>query len=401
MRNLRCYVALPVFLSLILVLSICLYAQTKTLDRKYDPVIVAANALSGFESSDFAGVAIGQIFAMTFDSSAEGWQAIPFQIDERDTSGSYFTADQVSGFDLNDELVFMAADAGDSAIGWLNNADSEQYQRFAIKITDPLSPDKKGWVYLYRSSTLSPSLNTSQGLAQCWVYLFRSSSLKKEFSEDYVTYSPPPGSNADDMVAGETYTVGSATNGFMNFLSFPQSPSINVLERQKIRGTTTLILLLTFDEDDFGFESVQVIDGPVRVIRELVVNLAGVLEVTLPFQYFKSFVSLSGEINIATSLPLNTSITKIQHTLDVTTNAINPTMTFTNPNNSLTVDGQIDSPNTIIEKLPEFNYTHVTGSQGTIVQLFAIPSTIGDSQDLFYRDELNIRGEPGDGHSIG
>ena len=149
MRNLKCYAALPVFLSLILVLNTCLHAQNKTLDRKYDPVIVSADALSGFKSSDFEFAAIDQIYAMIYNGTSQGWQMIPFQIDERDTSGSYFTDDQVAGFDENDELVFMAADAGDSAIGWVNNADSEQYQRFAIKITDPLSREKKaGFIYI-------------------------------------------------------------------------------------------------------------------------------------------------------------------------------------------------------------------------------------------------------------
>ena len=86
MRNLKCYAALPVFLSLILVLNTCLYAQNKTLDRKYDPVIISGDDLSGFESSGFAGVAIDQIYAMTYNGISQTWQMIPFQIDERDTS---------------------------------------------------------------------------------------------------------------------------------------------------------------------------------------------------------------------------------------------------------------------------------------------------------------------------
>lgn len=60
MRNLRCYVALPVFLLFVLMLNNShLKAQIKTLDRKHDPVILSAKTLSGFKSSDFAGAAIG------------------------------------------------------------------------------------------------------------------------------------------------------------------------------------------------------------------------------------------------------------------------------------------------------------------------------------------------------
>jgi len=382
----------PLLICFTIVLSCSnLFSQTNSVNRDHDPIIISGEMLATFD-----GALLSELFLYSFDDQSKTFTQIPFQFDERGVSGtdtSFFITDD-GLLDDNDELVFMACDLGDKdpanppiAPGhWLSDVISMTNPRVEISAIDVLG---------------SPALSKSQGVAQGWAYLFRSSSLKKEFSEDYVTYTPPPGSNADDMVTGQTYTVGSAPNGFLNFLAFPQNPSTNILERQKIRGTTTFFLLQTFDEDDFIFTSVQQIDGPVRVIRELVVNLASVLEVTLPFQYFKTFVALLGQLNIAEDLILGTKITKIQHTLDLTTNAANPAMTFTNPNNSLTVDGQIDSPNTIIEKLPEFNYTHVTGSQGTIVQLFAIPSTIGDSQDLFYRDELNIRGEPGDGHSIG
>lgn len=365
------------------------FSQTNSIDREHDAIIISGKMLA-----PFAGAPIGDLFLYSFDSQSQTFTQIPFQFDERGISGtdtSFFIIDD-NFLDEDDELVFMASDLGDRdpanppiAPGtWLSDAVSMTNPRVEISLTDVIG-----------SSTLSKN----QGLAQGWAYLFRSSSLTKEFTEDYVTYSAPT-NGANDSVDGETYRVRSATNGLFNFLSFLPGTT-NLLERQKIRGTTTLFLLPTFDEDDFSFVSVQKIDGPVRVIRELVVNLVGVLEVTLPFQYFKTFVSLSGQLNIDETLPLNTKITKIQHTLDLTTNATNPAMAFTNPNNSLTIDGQIDSPNTIIKKLPEFNYTHVGGSQGSIVQLFAIPSTIGDVQDLFYRDELNISGEPGDGHSIG
>ena len=365
------------------------FSQTNSIDREHDAIIISGKMLA-----PFAGAPIGDLFLYSFDSQSQTFTQIPFQFDERGISGtdtSFFIIDD-NFLDEDDELVFMASDLGDRdpanppiAPGtWLSDAVSMTNPRVEISLTDVLG-----------SSTLSKN----QGFAQGWAYLFRSSSLTKEFTEDYVTYSAPT-NGANDSVDGETYRVRSATNGLFNFLSFLPGTT-NLLDRQKIRGTTTLFLLPTFDEDDFSFVSVQKIDGPVRVIRELVVNLVGVLEVTLPFQYFKTFVSLSGQLNIDETLPLNTKITKIQHTLDLTTNATNPAMAFTNPNNSLTIDGQIDSPNTIIKKLPEFNYTHVGGSQGSIVQLFAIPSTIGDVQDLFYSDELNISGEPGDGHSIG
>ena len=71
MRNLRYYAALPVFLFLILVLNTYLYAQSKTLDREYDPVIISADALSGFENSNFAGAPIGELFLYSFNNQSK------------------------------------------------------------------------------------------------------------------------------------------------------------------------------------------------------------------------------------------------------------------------------------------------------------------------------------------
>jgi len=364
MRNLRCYVALPV----ILVLSICLYAQTKTLDRKYDPVIVAANALSGFESSDFAGVAIGQIFAMTFDSSAEGWQAIPFQIDERDISGSYFTADQVSGFDLNDELVFMAADAGDSAIGWLNNADSEQYQRFAIKITDPLSPDKKGWVYLYRSGTLSAQF------------------------DPYVQYIPAPSTESPaDTVVGVTYKIGAETaGGFFGFLSFPQVSNLDILDRQKIRvGVSLSGLPLSLSEEAFTFVQINRVEGPVRINKQLELSILGDT-LAIPFQFFAYSADVGGDFEIPEELTAGAVITQISQTFDLS--ALASGMQFFSNNNptAISIDGSPDPDttliNTEIDTLPGINWIQVTGDRGTLLNLVEI-SGIGEAQTLSYLDD--------------
>ncbi|TDI79020.1 MAG: T9SS type A sorting domain-containing protein [Caldithrix sp.] len=45
--------------------------------------------------------------------------------------------------------------------------------------------------------------------------------------------------------------------------------------------------------------------------------------------------------------------------------------------------------------MSEFNYTHVTGNQGTIIQLFTIPENVGTSQALFYVDESGSIGDLG------
>ena len=370
MRNLKYYAALLVFLSLILVLNTCLHAQNKTLDREYDPVIVSADALSGFESSDFEFAAINQIYAMIYNGTSQGWQMIPFQIDERDTSGSYFTDDQVAGFDANDELVFMAADAGDSAIGWLNNADSEQYQRFAIKITDPLSQDKKGWVYLYRSATLSPQFNP------------------------YVQYIPAPSTDSPaDTVTGVTYKVGAeSAGGFFGFLVFPEVSNLDILDRQKIRVGITLggFPLPPLTEEGFEFVKIDRVEGPVRINKRLELSILGDT-LAIPFQFFAYSADVGGNFNIPAELPImGIAITQISQTFDLSVMASGMNF-FSNKNpTAISIDGLPDPDttliNTEIDTLPGINWLQVTGDQGTLLNLVEI-SAIGEERTLSYIDD--------------
>jgi len=170
-----------------------LFSQTNNVNREQDAIIISGEILATFN-----GAPLSELFLYSFDDQSKTFTQIPFQFDERDISGSFFIADD-NLLDDNDELVFMASDLGDRdpanppiAPGhWLSDVISMTNQRVEISASDVLG-----------SSTLSKS----QGLAQGWAYLFRSSSLTKEFAEDYVTYTPPPGSNGDDTVAGQALT---------------------------------------------------------------------------------------------------------------------------------------------------------------------------------------------------
>jgi len=198
------------------------FSQTNSIAREHDAVIISGEMLA-----PFVGAPIADLFLYSFDSQTKVFTQIPFQFDERGISGtdtSFFISDDGLLND-NDELAFMASDLGDrdganppiAPGNWLSDAISMTNPRVEISVTDVLG-----------SSTLSKS----QGLAQGWAYLFRSSSLTEEFSEDYVTYTGPT-NGGNDSVEGQTYDVGSATNGFFNFLAFPLSPSTNILERNK------------------------------------------------------------------------------------------------------------------------------------------------------------------------
>ena len=55
--------------------------------------------------------------------------------------------------DANDELAFMARDAGDLSPGGLPPAGTAAGTGVQVRVTDPLAPGAEGYVYLYRKSS--------------------------------------------------------------------------------------------------------------------------------------------------------------------------------------------------------------------------------------------------------
>ncbi|MFN2219634.1 MAG: hypothetical protein ACK2UA_13585, partial [Anaerolineae bacterium] len=119
--------------------------------RTLDPVILSASQLPAF-----GGVALDELFVYAYEGGA--WTEVPFQIDEVTASGEYTTTEDIL-LDDNDELVFMATDAGQQAATseWLADADARNHTRYEIVVTNPLNSAEKGWVYAYRSATLTSS----------------------------------------------------------------------------------------------------------------------------------------------------------------------------------------------------------------------------------------------------
>ena len=163
-------------------------ARADTLTRQADPVV-----LTGADLPSLSGLAVDQIVAFRYDG---GWQQIPVQIDERKVvdfgdvynglygvgvttpayadPNTYCGPDTDPAFDGDDELVFMAKDAGDQP---------------APGAGEPSGVIAGTGVAL----TLSDSLDTGVG----YIYLFRTDgSLVPDAGQDYVTYT-------FDLLAGE------------------------------------------------------------------------------------------------------------------------------------------------------------------------------------------------------
>lgn len=371
--------SLVVFCTGVIFLSLNLtgnaFSQIKTLNRQYDPVIVAGEAFP-----EFNGVPVGELFLFAFDAATDQWQMISFQIDERDTSGSYFNPDEEPGLDANDEIAFMAKDAGDRALSsWIDDASSQTYTRYEIAVRDTSSGEDTAWVYLYRSSTLTPANQT-----------------------DYVQYIAGPADAAvADTVEGVTYKIGNSDkNGLPNFMAVTQAgggTGIDILQKQSIQIDVSIGITLPLDEENnFVGKDVQVKDGNIRVVRELINDIVvlpgqppAFENLAFPVFYYAFTYKISGDFDIPQNIDFNgvpISIQRVQQSYNLNPDAVG--MKFFSKNNAdVPVDGVPDTVNDDIVPYPqETTWVMITGVQGTFINLYTIPN-LGDSQKLFYEDD--------------
>jgi hypothetical protein len=127
-------------------------ASVRTLGRDQDPVIVAGQAFPAY-----SGTALSQLFLYAYRSGA--WAQIPWQFDE--VKNGLVVPNDDNKLGAADQLVFMAVDAGDQAppAAWIGDANSQQYPRYEIVVTDPTHPGNQAWAYLYRSTTLANTVS--------------------------------------------------------------------------------------------------------------------------------------------------------------------------------------------------------------------------------------------------
>jgi hypothetical protein len=158
------------------------YAQVSTLTRSNDPVI-----LSGADLSNFGALNPSAIVGFKFINGA--WTQIPIQVDERalldivtpygplaatsafppsptnpkiyfyTDATTYTGADPITTFDADDELVFMAKDAGGLFAGANYPSGIVSGSCRQITITDPLGG--LGYIYLFQNGG---SLSQNAGL---------------------------------------------------------------------------------------------------------------------------------------------------------------------------------------------------------------------------------------------
>ncbi len=399
MRRCNAASSLLAFTAYLLMTASFANAQSRSLTRNFEPVVIAGSSFA-----DFSGAAVSSqntdLFLYAYRENTQQWEPISFQFDEKDTSGTYFNpnGDQVAGLDENDELVFMARDAGDRTDSdkWIDDADSRNFVRYEIEVADPLSMNGRGWVYLYRSTTLDFDPNLT----------------------DYVDYFASTTANAgEDEVHSLFYQVAHSTNGFPKDLRITAAGGGNgqdLLDILKFRANVTLGLAASITENNISLsppdDFVSHKDGRVRVIRAIdgtititIFSLEFVFDFKSP-PFFYCPYSVAINIDVPDVSSAGATISTGRMSFDLNENATN--MTFVSANNpppGFTVNGQPDNPNREIDSaLPDNNWMYINGAQGTFVHLFPLDKTVGGSRLLYYKDDSAVdNNDTGDKKSYG
>ncbi len=190
-------------------------------DRELDPVIVL-----GSECGDFLTLSTANIRVYVYTSETETWAPIPFQVDDFHLKDGETEKDvewEGNGLlDAVDEIVFMAKDLGDQAVGefnWPDDVEAQNHSRYEIVITDTAAGESR-YAYIYYSSALA--LNDTS----------------------YVAYQP-------DRVLGTTYGIGHDTddaNGLPDSLAIVGN-DVDILDGWRVRAHIDKIVV----EADLGF----------------------------------------------------------------------------------------------------------------------------------------------------
>ncbi len=375
----------------VMVIPVSLHAESKTLQRVDDPVVMECRDFSAL-----LGAPIDHLSLLAFRKGA--WAPVPFQIDQKKPDGNYaFTMGQEASedpdpnLDANDELVFMVKDTGDSAESgkdtrWPEGAEAVM----EIEVTDPKS-GQKGWLYLTRFSGEPPRSKEDY----IRIEIDEAKGYRRVFTYEYVAGSPL-GSVAVDYMA-QTLPDG--------------SQGVDTLDRLKMRGKLIfpggITIPLNIDKM-IKTEDKAYIDGPVRV-----------LQLTDGYMKFLGFVKVRGTGYSTVSYYVNHNIFpvtvkppklpwflkrllpefKLAAFLDFNSNVYGShCFSAANPyNKEVVLDGRMSEAEGKLDTQTPVDWIAGIGPQGAIVSRLILSSEAAGIKKLtYYIDDDTINDPPED-----
>jgi len=390
-------------ISFILLLSYIADAQTGSLNRSHDPVILTGNLLQplrAYQPNQIVGFRYG----------VNGWDQIPVQIDEKalldivlpygdlsflfgippsytnpkaflycDTS-TYTGPDPLPMIDYDDELVFMADDAGEAANGPFPSGVVDSVCK-QVTIMDPLGGT--GYIYLFINDG---SLSQDAGVTYVYISTDLPATIGFPTNIHITNYE-------NTSVETVNYSWRFISEWVSDYLSLIVGNGADILDRQKcyLSDTSCSRTEETFSESENAFVISKA--GPIRYIRSYMGANSGPLTQ-------RSHIFYSGRHDITTDLRVH-SIGGFYDTFDWSSSADG--MIYRNDLNVMGVitDGIPDQLNE-----GDIQWEQLTGEQGTITTIHRRTTNIANDEAVFssYYDDNMVNPVShctGDGQSWG
>ncbi len=370
------------------------------LNRPADPVV-----MTGANVLNLQGIAPGDLVAFQYNG---GWQQVPVQVDERAVinftqvyngsttygsfsrldytdAGTFTGADPDATLDADDEIVFMAKDAGQASpphaappAGVLGNTAVQ------VAVTDPVD-GSVGYVYLFeQDGTLDPAAGKR--------YVDYSFSLT---AGDYKTkYKVSAGPNPENSTIETDYYLRHfsdrwKSDGLSIFAG--SSTGVDILDRHK-----NLFAPGVCDRSENTFSAAEGAfivnkNGPVRALRSYVGANSGP-------RTQRQHAFYAQREDISTFLRVH-SIPAIMDLYDYSPEAAGMTYINNNMPSEVTIDGVADTVPT-----DALQWELVRGAQGALAMLHTMSTNVtGMSIGSYYLDEINTVTTQctGDAHAYG
>jgi hypothetical protein len=361
-------------------------AAAAPLNRPRDPVVVKGSAVPKLN-----GIAPGLVVAFRYEG---GWTQVPVQVDERKTvsfgqiykntgvytyTGTIKTyvdpntwtgADDKPNVDNNDEIVFMAKDAGKAAPAGSEPAGVVHGTGEQVKAKDPLSTGAKRYVYLFRQNG---TLDQAAG-ANYVTYNFNLT------SGDYkATYNIAAGPNPEtSTVSSARYSLAFHDRWLSDELSITAggATDVDILDRRKALFAPGQCVRSedTFDAGEGAFIVNK--DGPVRAIRAYLGANSG------PYTQ-RTHLFYEGREDVVTDLRVHT-ISSVMDLFDYSPAASG--MTYANSANlaGATVDGN-PNPDSISSTFGMWE--RVSGAQGGLAIAHTLSTNLSITPTHYYNDD--------------
>jgi hypothetical protein len=376
------------------------------LNRPQDPVV-----LTGAVVPSLADVDPDDVVAFKYDG---GWQQIPVQVDEKDqvefarVYGAYDTATNPTGsaqgatglfaeqytdtgtftgadsdptLDADDEIVFMARNAGEIAGTAVEPPGVVAASGVWLTIIDPLAPGKTGHVYLFESDgSLTPDAGQ-----QYVTYAFNL--LSGDYKTNYLLQGGPgtshgPQANAEDSLLSTPYYERHWSYRWTNDdLRILLGTGVDILEKSDywiVEGNCGRHNG-TFNAKEGAFFANK--SGPVRAIRSYMgANSGPLTQVEQIFYEQREDSVVYARVHSRPALGIGYN--------DYDANAIGMTYSNTNNTGGLTIDG-VNDPGYVAGPM---SWEMITGAQGSVVTTFDVETDIPNFEDgssSYYHDEVN------------